>query len=346
MAEDKAAVLLEPQDEAWVHFATSNTQANIFHHPAWSNVLAECYSYRPFVLAVCDSVGTVQGGIPMMEVNSRFTGRRWVSLPFSDHCAPLYENGCAFERLGEQLVGLVQEGEAPRIELRWGWPGNPAIRLQFGYVLHTLELEEDPERLHRRFHRTQWQNVRHAEERGVRIEWAEELDQLRTFYHLQCLTRRRHGLPVQPWRFFERLWQAVLRQGRGFLLLAHAGSRCLAGGVFLHWQQTLTYKYAASAEGGRELRPNHLLTWTAMRWGCENGLKRFDFGRSRIEDIGLRAFKHRWGARETPLTYSTLSAAPDRPVVDRLMGVMQAVIRASPVLVCRAAGELLYRHFG
>jgi CelD/BcsL family acetyltransferase involved in cellulose biosynthesis len=346
MAEGQATVQLDPLDETWARFATSNVRADIFHHPAWGKVLAESYGYRPFVLAVADSGGMVRAGVPMMEVDSRLTGRRWVSLPFSDHCAPLYEDACALERLGEQLVRLVREGEAPRIELRWGWPANPAICPQSGYVLHTLELDEDPERLPEHFHRTQWQNVRHAQERGIHIEWGGELEQLRTFYHLQCLTRRRHGLPVQPWKFFERLWRAIIRQGNGFLLLAHSGNRYLAGGVFLHWQQTLTYKYAASAEEGRELRPNHLLTWTAMRWGCENGLKRFDFGRSRVEDVGLRAFKHRWGAREAPLTYSTLSAAPDRPVVDRLMGVTQAVIRASPVLVCRAAGELLYRHFG
>ncbi len=346
MGEGEKALLLDPSDEAWAGFAASNTQANIFHHPAWTGVLAECYGYRPFVFAVCDSSGMVQAGIPMMEVNSRLTGRRWVSLPFSDHCAPLFGDVRALERLVEQLVRLSQEREAPRIELRWSLPGHAALHPQSHHVLHTLELDADPEILPQRFHRSQWQNVRNAEKKGVHIEWGGQLDQLRTFYHLQCLTRRRHGLPVQPWKFFELLWWTLIRQERGFLLLAHAGNRCLAGGIFLHWQQTLTYKYAASTEERREFRPNHLLTWTAMRWGCENGLSKFDFGRSRVEDVGLRAFKHRWGAEETPLAYSALPAVPDGPMAGKLMGVMRAVIRASPVLVCRAAGELLYRHFG
>jgi CelD/BcsL family acetyltransferase involved in cellulose biosynthesis len=346
MREGEKALLLDASDEAWAGFAASNTQANIFHHPAWINLLAECYRYRPFIVAVCDSAGGVRAGIPMMEVRSRLTGRRWVSLPFSDHCAPLYEDAGALESLLEYLVDLSQARETPRIEVRWGLPEHPAVHSRSLWVLHTLGLDAAPERLCQRFHRSQWQNVRSAENRGVHIEWGERLEQLRVFYHLQWLTRRRHGLPVQPWRFFELLWRTLIQEGLGFLLLAYEGDRCLAGGIFLHWQQTLTYKYAASAEDSRGLRPNHLLTWTAMRWGCENGLARFDFGRSDVEDLGLRAFKHRWGAEETSLAYSTLSAGPERPVGSRLMGVMHAVIRASPVWVCRAVGELLYGHFG
>jgi len=40
----------------------------------------------------------------------------------------------------------------------------------------------------------------------------------------------------------------------------------LAAGLFLNWQRTLIYKYAASDDRGQDLRPNHLLTWTAIRW--------------------------------------------------------------------------------
>jgi lipid II:glycine glycyltransferase (peptidoglycan interpeptide bridge formation enzyme) len=241
---------------------------------------------------------------------------------------------------------MYHERQLQKIELRWTLPEHEAIYSHDHHVLHTLELGPDPEQVSKRIHRTQRENIKSAENKGVHIEWGEGVHQLRLFYHLQCLTRRRHGLPVQSWKFFEMLWRTILQQGLGFLLLAYAGDRCLAGGIFLHWNQTLTYKYAASTEESRGLRPNHLLTWTAMRWGCENGFRKFDFGRSEFTDRGLRTYKNRWGAEEASLTYSTLPPQPERLAGSKLMGVMQRVIRASPLFVCRTAGELLYRHFG
>ena len=102
-------------------------------------------------------------------------------------------------------------------------------------------------------------------------------------------------------------------------MLAYQGNQPLAAGLFLHWQQTLTYKYAASSDQVQSLRPNYLLTWTAIRWGCENGFRIFDFGRTDVADIGLRTFKSRWGAVELPLIYSTMafhSALPKPPGIE------------------------------
>jgi hypothetical protein len=67
-------------------------------------------------------------------------------------------------------------------------------------------------------------------------------------------------VPVQPRRFFELLWRLVLEPGLGFLLLAHAGARPVAGAVFLRGSRCLTYKYGASDASAWPLRPNHAVT--------------------------------------------------------------------------------------
>jgi lipid II:glycine glycyltransferase (peptidoglycan interpeptide bridge formation enzyme) len=132
----------------------------------------------------------------------------------------------------------------------------------------------------------------------------------------------------------------------GFILLAYAGDQCIAAGLFLHWQKILVYKYASSDDTGQGLRPNHLLTWTAIRWGCENGYKIFDFGRTDIENEGLRTFKNRWGADEIPLSYSYFPAKPIHSSKSRISSLMNVILRNSPLWVCRSTGELLYKHFG
>jgi lipid II:glycine glycyltransferase (peptidoglycan interpeptide bridge formation enzyme) len=225
-------------------------------------------------------------------------------------------------------------------------PDCNSIQYSSHYVRHILNINCDIKSISKSLHRTQRQNVRTAEKNDVKIEWGNELDHLHEFYRLHCLTRHRQGVPVQPWRFFELIFMRLIDQGLGFILLANQDDQCLAAGLFLHWQNTLIYKYAASNECGQNLRPNHLLTWTAICWGCENGYKVFDFGRTDVDNEGLRSFKIRWGAEEIPLCYSVFSTKPTRPSVERMMPLMKKIIRKSPPWVCRSAGELLYRYFG
>ena len=339
-------LLLDPFDERWTAFVASQPQANIFHHPAWSNLLAECYGYRPFVVALRDVEGTICAGLPMMEVNSRLTGRRWVSLPFTDYCVPLYREPASLICLADNLVHLSQGKGKPTIEVRWRFPTHPAIHSSSQYVLHTIRLSPDTEAVAKCFHSNHRRNIKAAQKRGVCIVWAQTREHLKVFYRLHVQTRRKQGVPVQPWRFFDILGSTLLEPGLGFVLLAYKDRECLAGAVFLKWRQTLTYKYGASCPDGLSLRPNHLLFGAAIHWGCTNGCTMLDMGRTDVANTGLREFKNRWGATEVLLTYSTLPAASRWRVPGRLMLGLQTVIRHSPLWVCRAVGTLFYRHFG
>jgi len=105
--------LLDPLDARWAAFVESIPQANIFHHPAWANLLAECYGYRSFIIALIDENETICAGLPVLEVSSALTGRRWTSLPFTDYCQPLYHDRNAFESLTLGLVDLFQHKNPP-----------------------------------------------------------------------------------------------------------------------------------------------------------------------------------------------------------------------------------------
>lgn len=337
---------LDPSDERWITFVESFTRANIFHHPAWINLLSECYNYRPFVISLFNSTDCIRSGLPFLEVNSILTGRRLVSLPFTDYCQPLYRDQKDIEDLTLGMVRLFHEKHSAHIEVRWELPARPNIQSSSNYVQHTLNLDQDIETISKSLHRTQRQNIKTAEKNGVEIKRGENLEYLHIFYKLHCLTRHRQGVPVQPWRFFELILDRIIKKGNGFILLANSRDHCLAAGLFLHWHQTLCYKYAASADEDQDMRPNHLLTWKAIQWGCENGYKVFDFGRTDNKNEGLRTFKCRWGAEETPLSYTILSEKIPQPSSSRTMFLMNKIIRNSPTWVCRLAGELLYRHFG
>lgn len=336
------------KDPRWLSWIEQNPVATIFHHPAWMELLSKSYGYRPFIFAVQDSDGQLAAGIPIVEVNNYLTPRRYVALPFSDYCAPLYRDEESLCLLASALVEQQQAKRFPRLEIRSALPGQPKIQASSPFVLHTIPLDPDCARNAKRANRQQMQNVRTAEKNGICIVRGTGLDEVRAFYRLHSLTRRKHGVPVQPWNFFKLLTHYLLEQGLGFVLLAYKENTCISAGLFLHWQRTLTYKYSATDEAFLELRPNHLVTWTAMKWGCENGFATFDFGRADLEDEGLRSYKRRWGADEIPLSYSYIPSAPVQ--VDkgngRLNTLLKTVIRHSPVWVGQTLGQIMYRFVG
>lgn len=344
--EHPVGALLGPSDKRWAEFVDSMPGGNVFHHPAWVGLLAKCYGCRPFVIGLCDHDGEIRAGLPLMEVDSPLTGRRWISLPFTDHCSPLYHGDSLPSELFEYLRELQTEHGVPSVELRTALPQIGPVYQDNGQVLHFLRLSTDPQEVFSSFHHSQVRrNISRAEREGVTVRWAQDERDLDAFYDLHVGTRHRLGVPVQPRRYFELLWRRLIRAGLGFILLAYRDGLPIAGGVFLTYKTTLVYKYGASDRSYWQYRPNHLLFWTAIRWGCENEYGLFDWGKSDKDNEGLRRFKDRWGTEESVLTYSVLAASPPTDISDRLAGPVSTLIRHTPPWVCRATGELLYGHF-
>ena len=338
--------LLPISDEHWMNYFYKNPQANIFHHPAWSQLLAECYGFNPKLCVVCDAKGNILAGLPIMKIQSWMTGKRWVSLPFTDHCAPLYQDSESRDKLVSGLISLCSEQGIPRMELRWDYPIKFQLYTDTRYMLHTVKLGSGPEIVEARIKKKHFHQIKIAEERGVTVEMGISTRQLKEFYHLHLQNRRKHGVPVQPWMYFKLLSEHLLEKGNGFLISAYKDQTCIAAAVFLHWNHTLVYKYSASNEEGRHLFGMDLILWDAICWGCEHGMQVLDMGRSLKTDKGLRDYKNRWGGEETPLNYSYLPSEQPQGKSDRLVAMIRPVIQHSPLWVCRYIGELLYKYAG
>jgi lipid II:glycine glycyltransferase (peptidoglycan interpeptide bridge formation enzyme) len=339
-------IMIQPSDSRWMDFIQSCPDANIFHHPAWMNMISMCYGFDSSIFAIVDRKGDIQAGLPFMKVHSPISGPRWISLPFSDYCKPLYHDAHSGEELSRQLVRVYQNNRLSELEVRWSLPDCEGIHKVSEFVLHTLKLIPDPDQIARQFKRTHLQNIHTAEERGVKVDFGDGLDHIKIFYDLQLETRRRHGVPAQPWKFFKLLWQDIVKQGLGFVLLARKDDEFIAGMIYIGWGKTLIAKYAASREDRFNFRPNNLLFWEGIRWGCRNGYEVFDMGRTELENTGLRNFKSRWGAVEEPIYYSKISSRPHHPSNNRLNHILHYVITRSPIWVCKLAGELLYKYAG
>jgi CelD/BcsL family acetyltransferase involved in cellulose biosynthesis len=343
-----SARLIDPiADREWLEFVERSPSAEVFHHPRWLELLREQYGYELSACCVGNGNG-IEAGIPIARIESRLTGRRLVSLPFSDFCSPataVDPDEAALDALG---AALAEEAGRAGLELtvRGALPGAPGAFVEDGLVRHLLPLAEDPAEVERGYSKSQVKRgIKKARREGLSYFRRTDAAALDAFYGLHLKTRRKLGVPTQPKRFirrFERLFEA----GLGFVGLVFDDERPIAAAVFLTHNGTITYKYGASDPERLGKRPNHLLFSEAIQWACKEGFRTLDFGRTEIDNEGLRSFKRSWGAEEVELAYTHLAERAPSPGGGRRDRLVAATIRRSPPFVGRLAGAALYRHFG
>jgi CelD/BcsL family acetyltransferase involved in cellulose biosynthesis len=336
--------VLALSDPRWLEFVQACAGAMPFHHPSWARMIADCYGYNTFAFVHADERGQVLAGLPVIEIRGPLRGHRWVSLPFTDECPVLTRAPVGSDLAGALDAARLEAGVAS-VEIRGHLPSSTAAPTPIA-VTHKLALQPDPDVVYRKSLRSsvrKW--VTRSGKGGVVIRWADHAAALTdTFYALHLQTRRRQGVPVQPRRYFDLLWEQMIQPGLGFVLLAYVGAIPIAGAVFLAWRDTVIYKYGASDTAYWDLHPNHLIMWNAIRWGCVNGYRTFDFGRSDLSNEGLRRFKHSWGSQEADLLYTVVGGKASRSSPGRFQGGLGILIQKTPPFTCRILGELLYKY--
>jgi len=315
------------------------------HSGGWADTLIEAYDFRPMYL-VAESDNFVCGALPLMEVDSRLTGRRGVSLPFSDACDVL--------AVSEDVTSaLLRAAEEISRERGWKYLESRSARTlpvkgsaSCAFVEHVLPLDRTESELWDRCDPVARRGVRKAEQSGVKASIEEGMDAMREYYRLHLLTRRRHGLPPQPWKFFENLQVHVLDKDGGFIVLARRENRSIAGAVFLCSGDRALYKFGASDQKFQTFRANNFVMWEGITRSMARGCSVFSFGRTDPDQDGLRRFKRHWGARERNLEYfyvgrGSASIPAKRWRVPRWAN---AAFRYVPTPLARITGAVLYRH--
>jgi CelD/BcsL family acetyltransferase involved in cellulose biosynthesis len=327
-------------DSRWSRFAEARPEATVFHRLEWSTLLAEAYGYEAFAVIATEGGQTIAGA-PFLRIGGRRRAS-WSSLPFTDSCSPLGDPH-GVERLVGSIKSLAADDGVSTVELRCAAGSGEGEAKTIG-VNHILRLEAGADAIARLASPAHARNVRRARGEGVEVSMGTDPADIETFYELHVRTRRRQGVPVQPIRFFRMLHQRIIARGHGFVVVARLLKRPLAAAVFLTSGATLVYKFGASDEREWSHRPNDILFQTVIADACRRGFVSLDFGRSELEDVGLRRFKSSWGAVESDLRYTVIGGHRDRLVV-RLGGALLApLIRYSSPAVCRALGEAFYRY--
>jgi CelD/BcsL family acetyltransferase involved in cellulose biosynthesis len=337
------------RDSRWSEFLQRHPRASVFHTVAWLESLWWTYGYKPIAFTISPPGRKLENALVFCDIKSWLTGRRLVSLPFSDHCEPLVDDQADQHHLFGALEQLFHQKSWRYIEIR------PLRNLDRTadffhesekYCFHQLDLSVDLDTLFRRFHKDSTQRkIRRAEREGLSIEEGRSETLVDTFYRLQLLTRRRHQLPPQP-----RSWFRNLADRFGETLKIRVASKDrqpVAAILTLRFKDVLVYKYGCSDSLFNNLGGMQLLFWSSIREAKESRLRLFDLGRSDCDNDGLITFKDRWGATRSTLTYARYPACPFHfPGGNRKVQIAKHIFAHAPDTFLCAIGGFLYKHIG
>jgi hypothetical protein len=342
--------IINPIDfEEWDDMLLSRQDFSFFHSSGWAQVLHEAYCYKPLYFSSIQD-GDLTCLLPVMEVSSMLTGRRGVSLPFTDYCEPVVPPEVKFSDLFQHITEYGKHADWKFIEVRGGKGFFEKAVPSEQFLIHTLELAEHEQSLFSDFRDSTKRNIRKAIASGIEVRICTSLHSVKEYYRLHCLTRKRHGLPPPPFDFFYKLYQHILSKNKGFVVLGYYKERVISGAIFFHMGSKAIFKYGASDMSYQQLRANNLVMWEAIMWYCRNGYKKLCFGRTELDAFGLRQFKNGWGTQEDVLNYYKYDVRNNEftPVYgkQRLQTQYTKFAKHMPIFFLKYVSSLLYKHFG
>lgn len=329
----------------WDSVLQSLDSSSRFLCSEWTKLLAKTYGYTPYLIVLQDNT-EVTGVLPYVVVRSVFTGTRAISLPFFDICRAYAKSNRELVRLYEEFKAEGKRAGWDYIELRGDVHKLPVEKPSLSFYNHTVELDGGPEAIFSNMAPSNRRAIRKAEKLGVRIEFSDTLDALNGFYKLQCITRKRHGLPPQPFHFFENIHSLLISEGKGTIISAFADGELAASGVYLEQGSIAHYKYGASDTKFQGARCNNLIMWSALKHYSNKGFSILDLGRNSLENDGLRKYKLTWGSKEHITHYHRYNLKKDQPILmsDDVFGWHNKIFSNLPIPLAQLAGRMLYKH--
>lgn len=299
---DVTVQLYNEDQSVWDAFVASRPESTNYHRYGWRRVLEKSFGHRAMYLAARNDRNEICGVLPCIQLKSRLFGTFLVSLPFFNYGGLLCDETSTAAALLRTSRRMLEGSGSAHVELRHLARCDDIAATRQHKVTMILDLATDEEEQWRRLDPKVRNQVRKALKSGL-VTMVGGLELLDGFYEVFSRNMRDLGTPVYGRDFFRNVLEEFPDSTR--LLSVTLQGRTVASALLTWYRSTLEVPWASSIRDFRELCPNNLLYWEAIRFAIAGGAERFDFGRS-TPDEGTFHFKKQWGARPVPLYWQYL----------------------------------------
>jgi FemAB-related protein (PEP-CTERM system-associated) len=269
------------------------------------------------------------GILPLVHLKHFLFGNSLISIPFFDMGGILADDEETEIALLNAAIKLALTLGAKNIELRnqqpMSWKHNSSkLKAQspnqspinyelsaMNWVTQTrshkvrmlLELPESSETLMKSFKSKLRSQIKKPLKVGLKVRIG-GLELLNDFYKVFTVNMRDLGSPVHSKTLFRNVLEEFKENTN--IIIVYKGHEPMACSFVVGFNDTLENPWASALRQCSRLSPNMLLYWTMLEYGCENGFKYFDFGRSTPGE-GTYKFKEQWGAKPESLHWHFIS---------------------------------------
>ena len=328
----------------WDEYVSKSEEATFFHRAGWKTVLESAFGHRSYFL-YAERNGEIEGVLPLAQNKSVLFGNVLVSTPFCVYGGIVADNPEAASALRQAACDLAHSLKVDALELRnikasnEGWPEKSL------YSTFRKSIDTDPDVNMKAIPSKQRTMVRKGIKNGLVSEVGDHWDRA---YRVYSESVRNLGTPVFSNKYFKAL-KHVFGDDCGVMMISHQG-KDVAGVVSFYFRDEVLPYYGGSVAAARSIKGvNDFMYWELMRRSAEQGIKTFDFGRSK-NDTGPYKFKKHWGFIPEPLHYEySLIAADSAPDINPLNPKYQLFIKAwkkLPLFAANLMGPILAKNLG
>ena len=231
-------------DNPWSSLIEEQVRDIFYYDPRWFELINKLYGYRIIPLTTTNAEGQITGFLPLCFVSSLLTGRRLVSLPFSDHCPLLAVDETTANDLIDQAIQLAKQLHVKYLELRAGCHDVLTQRSELTesnlYVNWIVSLSDRPEDVWKGLRKPVQHQIKKSQKLGIQVRTAQKREEMELYYKLHLQTRtEKHGMPTQSKDYFFQLWDTFAPSSTLQLLLAEYQGMPVAGIILLACGNTI-----------------------------------------------------------------------------------------------------------
>ncbi len=350
---------MTPDDApAWDAFVQQAPAATFFHRAAWRGVIEQAFRHRTHY-ALCERDGQVTGVLPLVRLRSLLFGDTLVSTPFCVQGGPVAADAQSLAALEEHATALLRQTGAAALEFRdrdtptpsshderategtapSGWTRRDGLYVTFARAI-TGDARRDLDAVPRK----QRAMIRKGIANGLQSVQDAEVDRLHRIY---AESVRNLGTPTFSRRYFRLLRHAF--PGCSDVLTVLDDATPIASVLSFRFRDQVLPYYGGGTAAARGRAANDFLYWEVMRRAGADGMRVFDFGRSK-QGTGAYAFKKHWGFEPEPLAYRFRlrpgASLPDINPLNPKYRLMVAAWKRLPLPVAGLLGPHIVRGTG
>ncbi len=288
----------EAQYVNWDKFVDAVPGATFFHRAGWKNVIERSFDHACYYLYV-EKAGAIMGILPLVHIDSRIFGNALVSTGFCVAGGPVAEDQITTAMLDCEAMELAQRLGVGYLEYRTEHkPDTDWLVKSDLYAGFCKPLSGNTDKDFADVPRKRRAMLRKAISSGMTSDFNRDVCE---FYKLYAESVRNLGTPAYTVRYFQNLVDEFPDDCT--ILTARMNDQAVSSVLSFYFRDNVLPYFAGAKRRARHAAANDFMYWELMRRSSEQGIKYFDFGRSKT-GTGAYAYKLIWGFKAEPLSYS------------------------------------------